>query len=42
VFVHFEDGELDALPRDEQLSAFKAEHCVAPSDLIYEVNITFS
>jgi hypothetical protein len=42
VFVHFEDGEPDALPRDEQLAASKAENGVAPSDLIHEVNITFS
>jgi hypothetical protein len=40
VFVHFEDGEPDALPRDEQLSAFKDG--LAPGDLIHEVTVTFA
>jgi hypothetical protein len=42
VFVHFEDEEPDALSRDEQLSAFKAERGLAPGDLIHEVTVTFS
>jgi hypothetical protein len=40
VFIHFE--EPDTLPRDEQLSAFKAEHSIAPSDIIHEVSINFA
>jgi hypothetical protein len=40
VFVHFE--EPDAPPRDEQLAAFKAEHSIAPSDIIHEVSINFA
>jgi hypothetical protein len=40
VFVHFEDGEPDALPRDEQLSAFKDG--LAPGDLTHEVTVTFA
>jgi hypothetical protein len=40
VFVHFE--EPDAPPRDEQLAASKAEHSIAPSDIIHEVNINFA
>ena len=40
VFVHFE--EPDALPRDEQLGGFKAEHSIAPSDIIHEVSINFA
>jgi hypothetical protein len=42
VFVHFEDGEPDALRRDKQLSAFKAERGLAPGDLIHEVTVTFA
>jgi hypothetical protein len=42
VFVHFEDAEPDALSRDEQLSAFKAERGLAPGDLIHEVTVTFA
>ena len=34
MFVHFEQP--DAPVRDEQLAAFKAEHSIAPSDLIHE------
>jgi hypothetical protein len=40
VFVHFD--EPDAPPRDEQLAAFKAEHSIAPSDIIHEVSINFA
>jgi hypothetical protein len=40
VFVHFE--EPDAPPREEQLAAFKAEHSIAPSDIIHEVSINFA
>jgi hypothetical protein len=39
-FVYFD--EPDAPPRDEQLSAFKAEHSIAPSDIIHEVSINFA
>ena len=42
VFVHFEDEEPDALSRDEQLSAFKAEFGLAPGDIIHEVSINFA
>jgi hypothetical protein len=42
VFTHFVDGEPDAPSRDEQLTVFKAERGVAPSDLIHEVSVTFS
>jgi hypothetical protein len=42
VFVHFEDGEPDALSRDEQLSAFKAERGLVPGDLVHEVTVTFA
>jgi hypothetical protein len=42
VFVYFEDEEPDALSRDEQLSAFKAECDLVPGDLIHEVTVTFA
>ena len=34
--------EPDASPRDEQLAASKAEHSIAPSDIIHEVSINFA
>jgi hypothetical protein len=40
VFTHFE--EPDAPHREEQLPAFKAEHSIAPSDIIHEVSINFA
>ena len=40
VFVHFE--EPDAPRREEQLAVFKAEHSIAPSDIIHEVSINFA
>ena len=40
VFVYFE--EPDARAREEQLAAFKAEHSLAPSDIIHEVSISFA
>ena len=40
MFVHFEQP--DAPPRDEQLAASKAEHSIAPSDIIHEVSINFA
>jgi hypothetical protein len=42
VFIRFADGEPDALSREEQLSAFKAEHSIAPSDPIHEATVTFA
>jgi hypothetical protein len=41
VFVHFQDEE-PTPSREYRLAAFKAEHGIAPSDLIHEVSITFS
>ena len=41
VFVHFQDEE-PTPSRDEQRAAFKAEHSVAPGDLIDEVTVTFA
>jgi hypothetical protein len=41
VFVHFQDEEPTPSP-DEQRAAFKAEHSVAPGDLIHEVTVTFA
>jgi hypothetical protein len=41
VFIHFEDREPDAPSRADQLAAFKAEHSIAPSELIHEVIVTF-
>jgi hypothetical protein len=40
VFICFE--EPDAPRREEQLTAFKAEHSLAPSDTIHEVTVTFA
>jgi hypothetical protein len=42
VFVHFEDEEPDALSRDEQLAAFKADRGVGPNDRIHTVTVTFA
>jgi hypothetical protein len=42
VFTHFVDEKPDAPSRDEQLAAFKAEHSIAPSDIIHEVSINFA
>jgi hypothetical protein len=42
VFVHFEDEEPDALSRDEQLAAFKADRVVGPNDRIHTVTVTFA
>jgi hypothetical protein len=41
VYISF-DAEPGAPYRDDRLAAFKAEHGIAPSDLIHEVSITFS
>lgn len=42
VFIHFDAGEPGAPSRDEEFSAFKAGHSIAPSDLIHEVSVTFA
>jgi hypothetical protein len=42
VFISFDAGELRAPSREDRLAAFKAEHGIAPSDLIHEVSIAFS
>jgi hypothetical protein len=42
VFISFDAGEPGAPSREDRLAAFKAEHGIAPSDLIHEVSITFS
>ena len=40
VFISFEEPSLS--PRAERLAAFRAEHSIAPSDLIHEVTVTFA
>jgi hypothetical protein len=43
VFAHFVDGDdPDAPSRDERIAVFKAEHSIAPSDIIHEVSIDFA
>jgi hypothetical protein len=40
VFVFFDEPGTPS--RGEQLAAFRAEHSIAPSDIIHEVSINFA